>query len=232
MSNKERVEHRASTHTETARTHQSDLLEVERHGTDSLHTKTNSREAASQEGYQFSFAGNLVTAVKEIEHGVPTVKTVKSNESYSLSGTDVLKTEADGIYLELSRFTDSNSDGVYQQTSGATVLNPGAAKTSLQLQNALSHSDHMKFGITGDQVLTASEVSSNGTVIKEILNVAQFSIQNGFVIEAATVGTTTHWEIYRDGNSDAIYTEVAHGSGPMVDLVGLAASLAAVNSLL
>jgi len=212
--------------------------ELESHGADSLHAESHDSRSDSgslnQKGYQFAVANGSVSSVAEVEHGVTKTKYIKPYQTYSVSGADVLKTESKGVFQEISRYTDGNADGIYQKTSEATVLNVGAATTTLQLQKALSHSDHMKFDLdVSDQVLSASHVLSNGAVVNEPLNAnTQFSVQNGFMVEAVTAGTATRWEIFRDGNGDGIYTEVAHGLGPIVDLVGLATNLAAVDLLL
>jgi hypothetical protein len=49
----------------------------------------------------------------------------------------------------------------------------------------------------------------------------------GFVQETTTFGAHSAYEIFYEGSgSGGIYTEVAHGSGVSVDLVGLQAQLA------
>lgn len=81
--------------------------------------------------------------------------------------------------------------------------------------------------------MSAAHVLRNGAVVNEPLNAnTEFSVQSGFVVETETQGSAPHWEVFRDGNGDDVYTEVAHGSGPLVDLVGLATNLTVANPLL
>ena len=55
----------------------------------------------------------------------------------------------------------------------------------------------------------------------------------GYVLEVRTHGTHSSYEVYHDGNGDGVYTEVAHGSGSSVDLVGLQTQVTtAINGVL
>ncbi|MFA7269135.1 MAG: hypothetical protein WC073_07315 [Sterolibacterium sp.] len=218
--------------------HDSHAHELENHISDSSHTKTHDSRSISggdhQEGYQFAIAGGgVVTSITEVEHGIAKIKSIKPYQTYSVSGADVLKTESKGGFQEISRYSDSNTDGLYQKIAEATVLDVGAATPTLQ--NALLRGDHMKFSFdaSGQVVLGAYHVMKNGLAINETIKAnTQFSVQNGFVIETESKGTTTHWEIFRDGNADGIYSEVAHGEGLLIDLVGLSNNLAPVAHLL
>lgn len=235
MSKKEKTRNPEPTHSES---HDSGSHEFENHNTNSSHTESHdfgsSPVGAYQKGYQFAIAsGDVVTSVTEVEHGIAKIKSIKPYETYSVSGADVLKMESKGGFQEISRYSDSNTDGVYQKIAEATVLDVGAATPTLQ--NALLRGDHMKFSFdaSGQVVLGAYHVLKSGLVSAETIKAnMQFSIQNGFVIETEIKGTATHWEIFRDGNADGIYSEVAHGEGLLIDLVGLSNNLAPVAHLL
>ena len=199
---------------------------------DSSHTDSHqdhsSPGASYQEAYLFSVSNDAVTSVAEVERGVAKTTFVKPYETYSVNGTDVLKTEGNGIFREISRYSDNDADGAFQKIAETEVLNVTSATNILQLQNALARGDHMKFSLDASgRIVTASHVLQNGAVINETLPAATaFSVHSGFVVESETKGGATHWEVFRDGNGDGVYTEVAHGNGPLADLVGLASNLA------
>ena len=226
MSHKEKVKEQS--HSEFDK---SGSFQLESHIRDSSHTEShndkNSSGAFYQEGYQFTVSNGAVTSVAEVGHGMTKAKFIKPYESYSVSGNDVLNTASKGIIQEISRYSDSDADGVYQKIAEAEVLNLTSAMPNAQLQNILVRSDHMEFVFDADRVVAASHVLSNGVVVSQNSDtVGKYAVQNGFVVESVTKGATTQWEVFRDGNNDGIYTEVAHGNGPLVDLIGLASNLA------
>ena len=175
-------------HTES---HNSVEHEIENHAVNFLHTEVHDARSGSgaddQKGYKFVVSNGLVTAVAEVKHGLTKTKSIKPDETFSINGTDILKTESKGSYQEISRYSDDNHDGIFLKVSEVTILNLG-------------------IGTTSDRI--------------------------SFVVEAEAKDTMSHWEELLDGYGEDIYTEVAHGSGQMVHLVGLATNLAAVDHLL
>ena len=56
-----------------------------------------------------------------------------------------------------------------------------------------------------------------------------WTVQQNLLVETSTSGSgLARWEIFRDGNKDGIYTEVAHGTGPLIDLTGVVTATNAV----
>ncbi len=68
--------------------------------------------------YRFTFSGNAVTEVFEVERGVSERETIDANETYVLlpDGT-VRKTETYTSYREIEDYTDANNDGIYLRTA-------------------------------------------------------------------------------------------------------------------
>jgi len=231
MSKKENIRGTESTHSEShdRGSHRSDHQDTESLHTEVPHTEVHDSRGSSgvayQEGYQFAISsGGIVTSVAEVEHGVTRIKTMKPGETYSVSGTDVLKTENKAGFQEITRYTDSNGDGLYQKTTETTLLNADTTTTPVQL----AHDDHMKFGLdsSGQDVLSTSHALGSDGASDETLDAhAQFSVQDDSAVEAGT----THWEVTRDVSADGVYPEVAHGNDLHVDLVGLATSPAEMD---
>lgn len=70
-----------------------------------------------QEAYQFTVTNGTVTAVYEIENGRSEYERIEANESWSIDGTDIVKTEAEHGQLEISTYSDPDGDGLYTLAS-------------------------------------------------------------------------------------------------------------------
>lgn len=63
--------------------------------------------------YQFDILGGQVTAVREYENGRWVSDPISAYETYQVSGSNVVKTENYGSYIETTRYSDSDGDGVF-----------------------------------------------------------------------------------------------------------------------
>ena len=72
-----------------------------------------------QDAYQFTITDGAVTAVFEIENGRAEYERIEANESWSVDGTDVVKTEAEHGQLEISTYSDPDGDGLYALDAAA-----------------------------------------------------------------------------------------------------------------
>jgi len=72
--------------------------------------------SSSSKGYQFTFSGNTVLAVYEIERGRAKSEDIGSDETWSFDGTHVIKTEWDDGRLETTIYSDVDGDGLFFKT--------------------------------------------------------------------------------------------------------------------
>lgn len=193
-------------------------------------------------GYGFTIANGAVTAMSVTEtngsgtqahtstHTVP----IGSTTSFSVAadGT-VTETTIAGHAIESTTYAPSGTTGLYAVTSEShTFIPSGSATTLLDIE---PH-DRARFTIDASGAVTQVErVLADGST-KSITpgSATTYSqLAAGYVLEVQTHGTHTAYEVYHDGNGDGIYTEVAHGSGSTVDLVGLQTQIStAINGVL
>lgn len=124
---------------------------------------------------------------------------------------------------------------ILQNISDAMLAPTASTTPALHLEEAVSGADHLKFSHDRHSgwVAGSSQVLSSGAEVAQVLDTdTSYSEQNGFLIKSVNTGGLSSWEILRDGNGDGVYTAVAHGDCPVLDLVGLAHSLEAVDHLL
>ena len=72
----------------------------------------------SSSGYKFQITNNQITQVFEVDrYGRLERETIDWDESYTLDGLDVIKTETDHGGVEITRYSDVNGDGLFFKVS-------------------------------------------------------------------------------------------------------------------
>ncbi len=187
-------------------------------------------------GYAFTIANGQVTAMQEVFSNLTFNATENQQISpttvFSVNGTTVTETSIHGNTIETTNFTQPTGSTLYAVASeSSTVILPGTATTLL----SVNPNDRVDFTIgTSGSVMQVQAVSSNGvvTTITPSSNVTFSQISPGFVQETATAGTNSFYTVFYQGSSTAPYTEIAHGVGTTVDLVGVKAQLAEIPASL
>lgn len=190
------------------------------------------------ETFSFTITNGAVTAVQVTEtHGTRTSthsETIGPTTTYAV-GTDgtITETSVFGHTVETTIYTAAATAGQYTVKSVTdTYIQQGTAATALNVDPY----DRAKFTVDTSGAITAVQrVLSDGTS-KDVTvgtGTTYTQLAAGYVLEVQTHGTRTSYEVYHDGNGDGVYTEVAHGSGSTVDLVGLQAQIStSINAVL
>jgi len=189
-------------------------------------------------GDVFSFtvnAGTVTAANVTLPSGSTVALPLTTGVNYSVSGTDVLATRVGTQSTEVLRYSDTDADGLYQVIAQSQVF------TTAPQVNALGFSMREALSVTlGTSGVTAvSQTRWDGTE-KVLLSSTvvptdtTWTINNGLLVETHTNATSgqTHWEVFRDGNADGVYTEVANGTGTLIDLVGVTSATDAFTTVL
>ncbi len=69
------------------------------------------------EAFIFKTANGQVTAVSELDDGVLKPKSIDSNETYTLDGSDVIRTETETSGTEITRYANADEDGQFIRVS-------------------------------------------------------------------------------------------------------------------
>lgn len=119
---------------------------------------TESGGVSSQNGYQFTVVGGVVTAVSEIERGVTHQERIDSNEQWSIDGANFVKTEVERGVTETTVYSDVDGDGIYTKASKTYTANDGTVWTgstggdSDDRWNGSGSDDSYYAGLGNDQV--------------------------------------------------------------------------------
>jgi hypothetical protein len=202
--------------------------------TETITNPTTTNANGTTDGYSFTIANGSVTGLQKVSSHTSYNGVVRTNtESQTLSpaatftvnGTTITETSVQGNTIEIQKFVSSGTTGLYAVASESTTfVQPGSATTLLDV-NPFNRDE---FTITNGTVTQVQSVSPTGTLttVTPNANTTFSQLATGFVQETVTNGTNSAYVVYYDGNSKGIYTDIAHGTGTTVDLVGLQTQLA------
>lgn len=177
--------------------------------------------------FSFTTAGATVTgAAVTLPSGTTVQLPLAAGVDYTVAGADVLATRALAGGIAQVRYSDVDADGFYQAVSTARVL---TAAPHVNLFG-VSGREALEVTTAGGEVTAVTQVLPNGFEWVRLSDTiapagVEWTLQGGLVVETATFENgATSWEVFRDGNGDGRYTEVASGTGLLVDLVGVLAA--------
>ena len=188
----------------------------------------NTSTSSANNAYTFTISNGAVTAQQHV-HGSSTNSETLSPTSKFVVGSDgkIVETTIHDNVIETITYVAGSTAGQYVIASDAkTFVQVGSATTALDVEAC----DRTKFTIDASGAVTqVQQVKLDGSASTQTLgsNVSYKQLEAGYVLEVLTRGSHTSYEVYHDGNGDGIYTEVAHGSGSTVDLIGLKAQISA-----
>jgi hypothetical protein len=91
----------------------------------------------ANKGYQFTVVNGAVTAVYEIKNGRAKFEKIDRDESWSVDGNNIVKTETEHGRIETTIFSDIDGDGIFAKMSKTYGA---AAVTSNTAVNSSTHS--------------------------------------------------------------------------------------------
>ncbi len=199
--------------------------------------KTFDTTAASARSYTFTVTDGAVTALSVSSGWSGNVRTVDVTKlaatSFTADGDTITATTVHDNTLETLQFTSTDGTTYHLASDTQSFALLGDATTALDVDP----NDRLSFTFSGDTVTAAQVVKADGTTVAVSTHgnatVAYTQPEDGYVVQTTTYGTRTQFEVFHDGNGDGIYTEVAHGTGTTVDIVGLQTQITtAIDALL
>ncbi|MYM39839.1 hypothetical protein [Duganella qianjiadongensis] len=182
--------------------------------------------STSGSAYTFTISNGAVTGVQHVLGTKSHSEPIDPTSKYVL-GSDgkIVETSVHDNVIETITYVAGSTAGQYVIASDArTFVQAGSATTLLDVEGC----DRAKFTIDASGAVTqVQQLRFDGSTSTVTVgsNTTYKQLEAGYVLEVQTHGSHTSYEVYHDGNGDGIYTEVAHGSGSTVDLVGLKAQI-------
>lgn len=121
------------TETDDGRTEVTTYTDVDGDGiyTKSSEVKSSSDVSSSAERYKFDVSNGLVTAVYEFIGTQWTVRSISAETTYTVQGTDIVKTETEHGFTETTIYTDTDSNGLFVKASKTYARVDGSTITNL-----------------------------------------------------------------------------------------------------
>ncbi|MCF8209626.1 MAG: hypothetical protein K9K38_09520 [Rhodoferax sp.] len=185
--------------------------------------------------FGFTLAGGAVTAASfTLPSGTAVNMPLNTGVAYSVVGADVLATRSTTDATHLVRYSDTDADGLYEVIASSTVFKAAPQVNALGLPAREMLSVTQQAGVVTGVSQTRGDGSQKVLLSATVVPTeTSWSLSNGLLVETQTRSNgQVHYEIFRDGNADGQFTEVASGTGAMIDLVGLIAQTDAFATFL
>lgn len=109
-----------------------------------------SDRSQDQDQYRFDIRDGLVVGVQEWDDGRWKNERIDADETYTLDGRDVLKTEWEHGYNEITRYSDPENDGLYVEVS-ETRVNPNTNTNTNPRPPSHDADDNTSYGSYGNE---------------------------------------------------------------------------------
>lgn len=159
----------------------------------------------SSKGYKFSIVNSAVTAVYEVKNNRSKLEKMDGNETWTVDGTNVIKTELDHGRLETTVFSDADGDGVYLKISKSI----GAAATTPAADVVSPSQNGYQFDIANDSVTAVYEIE-RGYKSQERIDLNEtWTVSGSNIIKTEVERGITETSTYADADGDGVFTKVS-----------------------
>lgn len=185
--------------------------------------------------YDFTIANGAVTGESEtvtfgkwtVTHSVAT----PNDAVFTVGTASVTESFVSGDHVKSLTYTELPGGGYVVSAGSSTLVAANGAATLLDVK------PDREATFTADSsgaITAAAFIRPDGHVVSVSANdhIAFTDLGSGYVEETFTWGSHSHYVVYYDGAGKGTYTDIAHGSGTTVDLVGLKAQIAELPSAL
>lgn len=185
--------------------------------------------------YGFTIANGAVTGESEtLTFGKWTMThTVHTPDDtvFTVGTSSVTEAWVSGDHVKSATYTELAGGGYVLASGSSTLVAAGSATTLLDVKpdrQAMFTAD------SSGNVTAAEFINPGGHTVGVSANdhIAFTALGSGYVEETFTWGSHSRYAVYYDGAGSGTYTEIAHGSGTTVDLVGLKAQIAELPAAL
>ena len=171
-------------------------------------TTQSSNSNQLQNGYQFDVVNGAVVAVYEIERGYKSKERIDLNETWTIDGANIIKTEVERGITETSIYSDLDGDGVFAKVSKSYVATDGSVWNS----NAPGNDD--LYGGLGKDTFKITNVFESGLTSNTRDHIFDFTNGDKIDLSAidAKVGNWTNDAFTFIGNSSNLSIANANGA--------------------
>lgn len=178
--------------------------------------------SGNNKGYQFTITNGVVSSVYELKNGRLKRESIDADETWSVNGGDVIKTEYEHGRSEITTYSDLDGDGIYTKVSKsyANIDNSSVNSQYQYVGSSHAHSSGYQFNLINGVVSQVYEVENGYKKIEHV------SVNEAWTTDGSNF-TKTEYEhgvveqsVYTDNDGDGLYTRVSktylNGDGTLV----------------
>lgn len=165
--------------------------------------------------FKFQIVNGQVTAVFELDDGVWEAESLTDHgkKSYTVEGSDVIRTEIKPLGTEISRYSDSDGDGLYNRVSEQWQPSSNAPGSGSSSNDDNSSGGHkvFKFDITNGQVTAVFELDDGVLESKSLTDNGRksYTVDGSDVIRTELKPFGTEITRYSDPDGDGLFSRVS-----------------------
>lgn len=167
--------------------------------------------------YKFTIINDQVTEVFEWSGGIWELDSIESNETYEVSGTDVIKTEDYGTFIETKTYSDSDQDGIYKEIADNSSdgsddsLDDSSNDDHREYQGESYSSDRYVVDLndTSGEVIGFWELEDGGVLENEMEFGATYEIIDGILYETEPEQYGIEVKTYEDADGDGYWVKTS-----------------------
>jgi hypothetical protein len=172
----------------------------------------------ANKGYKFDIQNGVIRAVYEIENGRMKWESIDQGESWTVDGTQVVKTEYDDGRLENTRYVDADGDGIYSKVNttyaaGSSDDVPGASSDNSGNPSSysanLSGREKYSFELNNGTVVAAFELEHGVKQRKSLDYNERYTLEGGDVLKVETKYNGEEITRYSDVDGDGLFAKVS-----------------------
>lgn len=164
----------------------------------------------ASKGYKFNIQNGAVSAVYEIKNGRTQLEKMDRDETWSVNGNDVVKTEFDDGRLETTVYTDVNGDGIYMKGSKSYgPYSPLPPSGTPSVPGYTYSQDGYTFDMADGAITAVYEIERGVSRQERIDYNESWAIQGSDVVKTELEHGITETSVYSDTNGDGVYSKVS-----------------------
>ena len=167
----------------------------------------------ANKGYQFTVLNGAVTAVYEIKNGRAKFEKMDRDETWTVDGANIVKTESEHGRIETTIYSDINGDGIFAKMSKSYgTVNPVIANSSSLISG--SDSDDQWRGNNSDDHCDSGHGNDEFTYVGAAANVTTANangavwFENGILYGSNDRDTAAEFQIQLVGVTDLLATDL------------------------
>lgn len=164
----------------------------------------------SNKGYRFNISSGTVTAAYEIKNGRSKLEKMDHDETWSVQGADVVKSEWEHGRLETTLFSDADGDGIFSKVSKSygTETTTTPAVTPSPLAPAAVR-DGYQFDVQDGQVIAVYEVERGLLSPKRIDPNEAWTLDGANIVKTELEHSLVETSVYADSDGDGIFSKIS-----------------------